>query len=139
MCGQLHCIDVQLRGNEIVPGELCLSVQSPEDPELVKVTLRFSGKEITSSDQDYFSAMCAIRRVLEQDGALLRCYGASRNVYPSGMSRSMGGGVKAYKLSMGSQAKLADLVSIFDTGPDITPATVAEQEHFFQDWLKSLG
>ena len=55
------------------------------------------------------------------------------------MSLDMGGGIKAYKLQMGVHGKLADLVSIFDTGPDVSPATVSEQEQFYKEWLASLG
>ena len=37
----------------------------------------------------------------EAAGFLLECYGASRTVYPSGMSLSMGGGRRAYRLALG--------------------------------------
>lgn len=39
---------------------------------------------------------------------------------------------------MGEQAKSADLVSIFETGPDVNPSTVPDQEKFYRDWLSSL-
>jgi hypothetical protein len=139
MSDELYQIEVQLSDNSLAPAKLLVWEEAPEDEERVKLTLDFNGKEISSVEDDYFSAMCSIRRVLEQGGALLRCYGASRNVYPSGMSRSMGGGVKAYKMSMGSPAKTKDLVSIFETGPDVDPVTVAEQEDFFKKWIQSLG
>ena len=125
--------------NNIAPATLLMFDEAPDNPGLVKLTLHFNGQEISSVDDDYFSAMCAIRRVLEQEGALPCCYGASKNVYPSGMSRDMGAGVYAYKLTLGSPAKQADLVSIFDTGPDVVPATVAEQEDFFKRWSQSFG
>jgi len=83
--------------------------------------------------------MCVIRRSLEQSSWHLLCYGASKNVYPSGMSRGMGSrGHMAYKLQFGQQARMADLVNIFDTGPDVQPASVAEQQEYFEEWLRSL-
>ena len=139
MCSESYQIDVQTSDGNITPAELLVFEEVPGNPELVKLTLQFNGREISGIEDDYFLAMYAIRRVLEQEGALLRCYGACKNVYPSGMSRSMGGGVKAYKLTLGSPAKIADLVSIFDTGPDVVPVTVAEQEDFFKRWIKSFG
>jgi hypothetical protein len=76
---------------------------------------------------------------LEKENLLLHCYGASRNVYPSAMMRGMGTGDKAYKLHMGQPAKQEDIVSLFDTGPDVLPTTVADQEEYYERWLSSLG
>lgn len=55
----------------------------------------------------------------------------------SGMGRDMGLGMKAYRMIIGKHARIGDLLGIFDVGPDVTPATVAEQEEFFEEWLKS--
>jgi hypothetical protein len=51
----------------------------------------------------------------------------------------MGDGRKAYKLSLGKQGRMADLVDIFAVGPDIELASVEDQEEFFQQWIASLG
>lgn len=139
MRDEVHDIEVQLAHDELVPARLMIEDEAPEDPDLVKLTLQFRGKEISSTDPTYFGALCSIRKILETEGALLRCYGASKNVYPSGMSLDMGRGYKAYKLTMGSKGKLTDLVSIFDTGPDVIPATVDEQRKFRDAWLTSLS
>jgi hypothetical protein len=42
-------------------------------------------------------------------------------------------------LTLGKQAKNADLVGIFDEGIDVVPADVDAQEQFFRKWLGSLG
>jgi hypothetical protein len=55
------------------------------------------------------------------------------------MGREMSGGLKAYKLTAGTQAKMSDLVFIFDCRPDTEPVTVAEQEQYYEQWLKSLA
>lgn len=135
MTNEVRNIEVQLKDGRIVPAKLSIWETSPDNPELVKLSLEFRGREMSSNEEDFFGALVSIRKVLEEEGALLRCYGASKNVYPSGMSRSMGPAEKAYRLTMGSPTKQADLVSIFDTGPDVIPATVAEQEDFFNAWV----
>lgn len=139
MSYEIKNVELELPRGEIVPAKFLIWEEAPEDREMVKVSLQFDGREITSTEEDYFSALNSIRRVLEKENAFLHCYGASRNVYPSPMSRQMGGGIKAYKLQMGSQAKTSDLVSIFDTGSDVSPTTVDEQERFYKEWLASLG
>jgi len=50
----------------------------------------------------------------------------------------MGGGLKAYKLTLGQPAKTADLVHIFAEGADVIPAPVDLQQEYFQDWLDSV-
>jgi hypothetical protein len=56
-----------------------------------KITLAFGNNIFTASAGDYFDAFCEIREQLKSLGLLPLCFAASRNVYPSGMSRSMGG------------------------------------------------
>ena len=94
-------------------------------------------QEIVGVASDYFDAMCEIRKQLEPDGWRLLCYGGSRNVYPSGMARDLGRGLKAYKTKIGRQAN--ELVSIFDSGPDIEPSSVDEQKDHGQRWFRSIG
>ena len=100
----------------------------------IRLGLRFNGREIVVSNEDYFHAMQQIRLQLEKDGIYLYCYGASKNVYPSAMSIDMGAGQKAYRLAIGEHAKISSLVSIFDSGDDIVLSTVAEQEQYYRDW-----
>ncbi len=90
------------------------------------------------SEDGYFRAMCEIRERLQASNALLVCFGSSENVYPSPMIEAMGYGEKAYKLEIGKQALTANLVSIFDTGPDVVPSSVEKQKNFYRFWLESL-
>ena len=92
----------------------------------------------TAVESDYFECLARIREQLEPLGVTPLCYGASRRVFPSGMARDMGYGLKAYKLELRRHGRTADLVEIFDSGPDIETATVREQEEFYQQWLSSL-
>lgn len=45
------------------------------------------------------------------------------------------GGLKAYRLTKGAHTRMTDLVEIFETGPDVTPASVDAQEAFWSEWL----
>jgi len=98
----------------------------------------YRGKTISAEASDFFEALCAIRRQLEADGLIPFCYGASLNVFPSGMARNMGAGLKAYRLKQGIHARPADLVGIFDEGPDVVPSHVGPQTQFYKDWIASL-
>jgi len=101
------------------------------------LTCRYRDKTISSDSTDFFEALVSIRRQLQADGLAPYCYGASLNVFPSGMARDMGQGLEAYKLTPGKHAKSADLVDIFDEGTDVAPANVDAQEQFYRDWLGS--
>jgi hypothetical protein len=46
---------------------------------------------------------------------------------------------RAYKLYANKKSDLKDIVSIFDSGPDVEPCTVEEHAKFHKDWLLSIG
>lgn len=119
-------------------GEFEAWEESPSDENAVLLKLTLPHKAIEAQAEDFFSALTEIRARLEKSGILVENFGSSLNVYPSPMSRNMGSGEKAYKLEMGRQAMSSDLVSIFETGPDVVPSTVEDQENFYREWLKSL-
>jgi len=59
----------------------------------------FSGAGMVRSPfqgNDLFDAFLSLRQKLEEMNFRLLCAGSRHNVWPSGMSRSMGGGRKAY-------------------------------------------
>lgn len=84
---------------------------------------------------DYFEALCQVRRKLEEEELIPFCYGASLDVYPSGMARDMGAGLKAYKLTLGKHVTKESLVDIFAEGLDMIPAYVARQREYFEQWV----
>ena len=53
------------------------------------------------------------------------------------MILDMGDAIRAYKMTMGKQAKMADLVCIFDPCELEDYATIEEQEAFYEAWIKS--
>lgn len=103
-----------------------------------RIILRFDESEIQASDGDFFDAFCGVREQLEKVELTPLCYGASRNVYPSGMCRDMGDGLKAYRMRIGQRGSSDDVVSIFDSGPDVDPVSVKAQKEFYYRWLSSI-
>jgi hypothetical protein len=113
--------------------QTALSYDEESEPCILSLTYR--DQTISVQASDYFEALCQIRLQLEAQQMQLLCYGASKNVYPSGMARDMGQGLRAYKLTIGKHATMADLLDIFATGTDIQPVTVEEQRRFYESWL----
>jgi hypothetical protein len=66
------------------------------------------------------------------------CNGAAKNVFPSSMQFSMGNTRKAYKLSYGKQAKLEDMVDIFEFEEGLEFVSVDEQLQFYNQWINSV-
>jgi hypothetical protein len=95
--------------------------------------------EVSGQGADYFEALCEVRLKLEERGLLVASYGGSRNLFLSGMCRDMGAGLDGYRVTLGKKPGRENLVGIFDTGPDVQPATVAEQRAFQREWLRSIG
>ena len=118
-------------------GETAIVTCSPEGGQF-RVSFRYRGHVLEESAPDYFDAFCRVRQQLEEERLIPFCYGASLNVFPSGMCRDMSAGMKAYRMTIGKQVNpKKDLVSIFAEGPDVIPATVTHQKEHFDDWLKS--
>jgi hypothetical protein len=108
-------------------------------PRRYQLRLIYDNAVFEAEEWDYFEALCKIRLQLEARGHIVACYGAARNVFPSGMARDMGAGLKAYRCHLGKAAQMADLVSIFESGPDLEVASVEEQHAFHQKWVASLS
>jgi hypothetical protein len=102
------------------------------------VAISYRGKTLQAEATDYFKALEEVRRLMEADGLIPFCYGASLNVYPSGMSRDMARGMVAYRTKLGMRAIQEDLVRIFDEGADVIPSFVAQQREFHEKWVQSL-
>ena len=104
---------------------------------LCHISFHYRGQTIEAAATDYFQAFSQIRVRLEQERLIPFCYGASLDVFPSGMCRDMSAGMKAYRLKPGLKPELSDLVHIFDAGPDVIPAFVSRQREYFDEWLAS--
>lgn len=125
-------IRVRRADGGVEEGRLRIAVSPPWS-----LSLSVSGRAtINVAAEDLFDALCHLREQLEGVGAQLLCAGAQRNVFPSGMSRSMGGGRRAYVLRPGRRPTPEDLVDIFDEAEDLV--TVREQREFYAAWTRSL-
>jgi hypothetical protein len=118
--------------------EFLLWEESPGDADRVRLAVTFGDEKIARDADDFFSALYSIRAELEAAGLMPRCYGSSRNVYPSGMSRGMRTGDKAYRLYLGRRGRPEDVVDIFEDGSDVDPVSVQVQEAYYPEWLGSL-
>lgn len=87
--------------------------------------------------QSLYSAMQALHKLLDKKKVKLLCNCFLIDVRPSGMSISMGGGRKAYKLVLGKQA--TDLVDILDpvAEPDLI-VTFDQQKEYYDKWISIL-
>lgn len=109
------------------------------DTCLYSVEVNVNGHiRIGTSREGFFDALRNVRKDLEKDGMLLCCFGASENVYPSGMQLSMGSAILAYKNTLGQPALRKDIVNIFDTDDSVKPSTVEQQKMFHERWGQSL-
>jgi len=97
------------------------------------------GDVFSGTKNDLFDALIYIRERLEMQGLFVLCNGSRLDVTPSRMSRQMSNGRRAYQMKMGEQARLPDLVDIFDETSRGSVATVADQRRFYRQWLESLG
>ena len=91
-----------------------------------------------SKSDNIFDSVVELRKKLELKNIYLLCNASVINVYPSGMQKEFGG-TKAYKLQMGKQATLSDVVDIFDYDSELKIGSVKEQEKFYENWIESLG
>ena len=88
---------------------------------------------------DGFEALILLRLELAKLGLTPLCWGASLHVYPSDASRRDGIGDLAFRLTLGKFPLATDQVNVFDSGPGLVVATVAEQEEFSRAWFDSLA
>lgn len=73
---------------------------------------------------DAFEALCRVRDRLEPDGWRIGVAGAQADVWPSGMARDQGGGLRAYRMT---ETQVGDLVDTFAPVDPASVTTVAEQ------------
>ncbi|HUO08228.1 MAG TPA: hypothetical protein VM008_08020 [Phycisphaerae bacterium] len=131
---ELHTIHVLLANG--TSHTLQIEVATTPPWKLVVSGQGFDRKEFTG--RDTFEALIALRREIEREGGRLLCNGARPDVRPSGMSRSMGGGRKAYILQLGRTTTLKSLVDIIGHAEKDQVGTVEEQMEFHQKWFQSL-
>ena len=103
----------------------------------IKLKIEIERTIYSSKSDNIFDSVVELRKKLELKNIYLLCNASVINVYPSGMQKEFGG-TKAYKLQMGKQATLSDVVDIFDYDSELKIDSVKEQEEFFKSWIESL-
>ena len=103
----------------------------------IKLKIEIERTIYSSKSDNIFDSVVELRKKLELNNIYLLCNASVINVYPSGMQKEFGG-TKAYKLQMGKQATLSDVVDIFDYDNGLKIGSVKEQEEFFESWIESF-
>ena len=103
----------------------------------IKLKIEIERTIYSSKSDNIFDSVVELRKKLELKNIYLLCNASVINVYPSGMQKEFGG-TKAYKLQMGKQATLSDVVDIFDYDSELKIGSVKEQEEFFESWIESF-
>jgi len=127
-----HRIPLRVQSGKIIEATL----ERKENDRSCWIRLTAEGIDEVSTASDYFESFADVRRRLVKKGIFPLCYGASRDIWPSGMARDMGQGLRGYRLVIGQQAK--EMRGIFETGEGIDPATPEEQKEFSAKWIESL-
>ena len=90
---------------------------------VVEIVSAGFGTALARAD-DAFEALCLIREELEPFGWRIGVAGAQVDVWPSGMARDQGGGLRAYRMT---GERVGDLVDTFEPVDPQTVTTVALQ------------
>lgn len=91
--------------------------------------------KFSKKSTDYFGALIDIRRKLEARQIRLLCWGARKDVWPSGMQRDMGGGMTAYQL-LEDGTNNPDARSILEYAAPETVCNVDEQKANAEAWYR---
>lgn len=105
----------------------------------VKIVLKNKEQTMAFSADNYFDALQRLRRYLEDRNEKILCKGSNENVYPSAMQLDAGSGRNAYSLALGKQAKLADVVDIFEESDFDSCVSCDKQNAFFERWTESIN
>jgi len=105
----------------------------------VKIVLKNKEQTMAFSADNYFDALERLRRYLEDRNEKILCKGSNENVHPSAMQLNAGSGRNAYSLALGRQAKLADVVDIFEESDFDSCVSCDKQNAFFERWTESIN
>jgi hypothetical protein len=120
--------------NTIVEGLISASSSPPW-------VIEFAAQDIPKlvfENKDLFECLIDLRKELAKFNCRPLCNGARLNIYPSSMSREMGGGRVACVLQIGEQAKREDMMDIFAYAEPHLIVLVDEQQEFYHNWNRSL-
>lgn len=106
-----------------------------DDDEAYRLRLESpAGQSWEAEGLDAWHALRALREQVEPLGYRLCCAGARVDAYVSGMSISMAAGALVYPLHRWRRPRSKHLVEIFSYAPPAKVGSIAEQDHFFEEW-----
>ena len=130
----MEIFDIEIINNgKIEKNKLFLS----EIEDEINLKIEIEREMYFSKSDNIFDSVVELRKKLELKNIYLLCNASAINIYPSTMQKEFGG-TKAYKLQMGKQAALADVIDIFDYDSELKIGSVKEQEEFYENWLESF-
>jgi hypothetical protein len=119
------------------PHEWTLDRAEGDDGDILALRAPDS-REWTAAGSNVFHALMELRERVEPEGILLCCNGARRDVYPSRLALSMGGGEVAYQLRWGRRPSVRHLVEVLGPADCANVVTVQEQQAWFQRWSQTV-
>ena len=123
-------VELELHGGN--PAEKVRIDFENEDGGYCKLVLHLRDRQVIGRDWSFWHALIAIRKQLEPEGLIPICYGTSLDVWPSGMCCDAGGWLAYYMREDKERRK----VRIFETGPEVIPSTIRDQEAYCMDVLE---
>lgn len=108
-------------------------VDEAETTENIVIRAIVKEQEITSSNYNYLPAYQEFRDKLLAAGFGMKCNGSRLNAVQSGM---LGATDKVYLAEMGKQARMTDIVHIWDYAEIDTFPDTKQQSAFFEQWMK---
>lgn len=112
---------------------LTVEVDEGETTENIVIKAVVSGRAVVASNYNYLPAYQEFRDKLLQLGLGIKCNGSKINAVQSGM---MGANDKIYLVEMGKQARMKDIVHIWDYAEINTFPDTRQQNTFFEQWIK---
>lgn len=90
MTPETHPVPISDRAGTTSNGTLEVWDERPDGEEGVQLRLMHGDSGWIAHADNFFTALIELRKQFEAEGVRILIYGASKDVYPSPMSRSMG-------------------------------------------------
>jgi hypothetical protein len=131
-------VKLLFKKHEIKEIDLYIYDDFEDDPDRISLQIDIEGIKYSGESDNHFEALIELRKGLERDEIKIMCNGAGKNVYPSPMQFNFGNTRKAYKKYLGEQARMSDLIDIFDYNEGIEFVIIGEQLEFERVWVNYI-
>ena len=114
---------------------LAIEADEGETTNDIILSTHINGVYISAKNDGYFLAFQELRDKLLEQGIGMKCAGSKLNAVQSGMASAT---PKIYMVTLGQQALLKDLVSIYDNTDEDEFPNSESQNNYTKKWLDSL-